>query len=180
MVLRDRLTNQTERIGRYLGSALRLGAVGLRGGRTVLRSSRRSRNVGALFSPTTASTGLRDAPRVLLRERPALPECGQLLREERVRVGDGLLERSRESLLERVTVVGTEDPAEECVDGTFLVSGAVALDCGLHELAAEGGRRAWPHSSCGTRSQPLSESSAPPGTGLPLPKRAGMFPEIEA
>ena len=55
--------------------------------------------------------GLCDAPRVLLCERPALPECGQLLREERVRVRDGLLERSRESLLERVTVVGTEDAA---------------------------------------------------------------------
>jgi hypothetical protein len=83
--------------------------------------------------------GLSDMPRIRFRERPALPECGQLLREERVRVGDGLLEGAREVSLERLTVVGTEDAAEECVDGTFLVSGAVTLDCGLYKLAAEGG-----------------------------------------
>jgi hypothetical protein len=91
---------------------------------------------------------LRDAPRVLFSERPTLPECGELLGEERVRVGDGLVEGARESLLERVTVTRPEDAAEERVDGTVLVAGAVVLDRWLHELAAEGrlqlGRRRRP------------------------------------
>ncbi len=81
--------------------------------------------------------GLRNALRVLFRERPALPERGQLLGEERVRVGDGLVEGAWEPLLERVAVVRAEDAAEEGVDGSFAVARAVALDGGFDVLADE-------------------------------------------
>ena len=70
--------------------------------------------------------GLRDAACVLLGERPLL-QGGQLLGEERIRVGDGLLEGPRESLLQRAAVVRSEDPPGEGVDGAGLVAGAIAL-----------------------------------------------------
>ncbi len=78
-----------------------------------------------------------------------LPECGQLLGEERVGVGDGLVEGTRKPPLERATVCGPEDAAKERVDGSLLVSRVVALDRGVDELAAEGGLKL--RVRCGSR-----------------------------
>jgi hypothetical protein len=66
--------------------------------------------------------GLGDAPRVLLRERPALPHRRQLLGKERVCVTDRLVGGAGEFLLERAPVVGAEDAAEERVDRACLVA----------------------------------------------------------
>ena len=68
--------------------------------------------------------GLREAARILPRERPLL-QGRQLLAEERVRVGDGLLEDAREPKVERAAVVRPEHAAEERVDCTLLVACAI-------------------------------------------------------
>jgi hypothetical protein len=83
-----------------------------------------------------ADRGLGDPARVLVRERPGL-EGGQFLREERVRVGDALFDGAGEPALEGVAVVGAEHSSGPGVDRTRLVSGAVALDGRLHNVAAE-------------------------------------------
>jgi AcrR family transcriptional regulator len=64
---------------------------------------------------------LRDAIRVLLRERPLL-HGRQLLAEEGVRGGDRLLEGASDSLVDRRPVVGSEDAPGPDVDGTRLVA----------------------------------------------------------
>jgi hypothetical protein len=61
----------------------------------------------------------------------------QLLAEERIRVCDGPLESTRESLLERRLVVGPEDAAEEGVDGGGFVARLMVLNRRLDERADE-------------------------------------------
>src|SRR5947207_13792391 len=63
---------------------------------------------------------LLDAVRVVFGERPLL-EGGYFLGEERVGVGDCLLEGSGQPVVERGTVAGSEDAAEEDVDRFGLV-----------------------------------------------------------
>src|SRR5262245_25323592 len=60
--------------------------------------------------------GLGDSARLLLGERPALPQRRQLLGEERVRVRDRAVESAGEPSVQRLAVLRPEDTAEERVD----------------------------------------------------------------
>ncbi len=99
-------------------------------------SSSRSEKVGAVFSPRTASASW------LLQHACSWvnDQCcraGSLPGEERLRERNGVLERSREPPLRRLTVVLPEDSAGEGIDGADPVGGAIALDCGAEEIAHE-------------------------------------------
>jgi hypothetical protein len=72
---------------------------------------------------------LLDAAGVVFGERP-LPGGGYFLGEERVGVGDCLLEGAGQPVVERGAVAGSEDAAEEDVDRCGLVARVVALEGG--------------------------------------------------
>jgi hypothetical protein len=73
---------------------------------------------------------LLDALRVVFGELP-LSDGGQLLGVERVGVGDRLLERAGQPVVERRAVAGAEDAAEEDVDRSGFVARTVALERGV-------------------------------------------------
>ena len=79
---------------------------------------------------------LLDAAGVVFSERP-LVEGGYFLGEERVGVGDCLCEGAGQSVVERGTVAGPEDGAEENVDRSGLVARAVAVDSSRGDVRAE-------------------------------------------
>ncbi len=115
------------RPGRSSGSAL---------GSQCSSSFCRSANIGGAGRPQDGEHWLLDAVRVVFGERPLL-DGGYFLGEERVGVGDCLLEGPGQPVVERGTVAGSEDAAEEDVDRSGLVARAVALDSGQDDVRAE-------------------------------------------
>ena len=83
--------------------------------------------------PQDGERWLLDAVRVVFGERPLL-DGGYFLGEERVGVGDCLLEGAGQPVVERGTVAGSEDTGEEDVDRCGLVAGAVALEGGQDDV----------------------------------------------
>jgi hypothetical protein len=86
--------------------------------------------------PQDGEGGLLDAVRIVFGERP-LPEGGHLLGEERVGVGDCLVEGPGHPVVECGAVAGSEDAAEEGVYRPGRVARAVALGSGLGDVFAE-------------------------------------------
>jgi hypothetical protein len=122
------------------------------------KRSHRSRKTGMLRCPLTAyntpikADGIIDERRmehpggVVAAERPPL-HGREFLAEERVGVADGLLERVRQGAFECVAVLAAADTPHPGVDGSPLVAGGAALECGRDErpgqLRAEGVRPCW-------------------------------------
>ena len=81
--------------------------------------SRRSRKTANAVLADEGQRRLGDAQRVRGTERP-LHDGRELLAEERVGIGHGLLDRARERALERLSVSGAADAAHPDIDGTRL------------------------------------------------------------